>query len=132
MLPDFAKLKWPFWTRIYSESGLQAIVYMYILYCTYIIHICVYKCICICTCMYLYIYTYTYTAVRYPINNRLHLTQLAIAWSQDPVAELVEDVLKDIIAMYVFICILYYIILQYIYVCVRVHIYIYIIGMSSF
>ena len=84
--------------------------------------------------MYLYIYTYTYTAVRYPINNRLHLTQLAIAWSQDPVAELVEDVLKDIIAMYVFICILYYIILQYIYiyVCVRVHIYIYIIGMSSF
>ena len=75
----------------------------------------------------IYIYTYTYTAVRYPINNRLHLTQLAIAWSQDPVAELVEDVLKDIIAMYVFICILYYIILQYIYGCVSVCIYTYIL-----
>ena len=75
----------------------------------------------------IYIYTYPYTAVRYPINNRLHITQLAIAWSQDPVAELVEDVLKDIIAMYVFICILYYIILQYIYVCVSVCIYTYIL-----
>ena len=79
MLPDFAKLKWPFWTRIYSESGLQAIVYMYILYCTYIIHICVYKCICICTCMYLYIYLHIYSceishkqpAASHPVGHRL-------------------------------------------------------------
>ena len=105
---------------------------IYIYYCTYIIHICVYKCICIYTCMYLCIYIYihiysceishTQPAASHPVGHRL------VPRSCGGVGRGCFEGYYSYVYIYMYICILYYIILHYIYICLcaYIHIYIYI------